>query len=294
MAFNVAYSFNNGAVTGTATDYTTLYNAIHADDYTQITLSGTIEGNIGYIGDEQNGLFDSCEYLESIDLSNLNTSNATSMNSMFYHCSSLASVNLSNLNTINVTDMSFLFTNCSSLTNLDLSSFDTINVTDMQEMFNGCYNLEHIYVSNSFIITQVIYSIHMFTFCPKLPNFDSEITDKTMAYIGGYLEKLPEYSIQLKHNGYNAFPKVAVDGTTIVDTNGVISATAQAPSIATTSTAGIVKPDGTTISVTADGTISASAQRPKVDSVDITEFTTTYKNNMANGDLVNVVEGVIE
>lgn len=50
------------------------------------------------------------------------------------------------------------------------------------------------------------------------------------------------------------------DGTTItIDSNGVISATATTPDIATTDTAGIVKPDGTTISITDDGTITAIA-----------------------------------
>ena len=51
---------------------------------------------------------------------------------------------------------------------------------------------------------------------------------------------------------------VKPDGSTItIDTNGVLTATAQMPGVATTSTVGVVKPDGSTITITADGVISA-------------------------------------
>lgn len=46
------------------------------------------------------------------------------------------------------------------------------------------------------------------------------------------------------------------DGLSVTD--GKLTATAQTPSIATTSAAGIVKPDGTTITVTDDGTLSST------------------------------------
>ena len=52
--------------------------------------------------------------------------------------------------------------------------------------------------------------------------------------------------------------KIPIDGSSIVNNNGVLSAITSAPPIATSATAGIVKPDGTTITVDANGVISAS------------------------------------
>lgn len=54
---------------------------------------------------------------------------------------------------------------------------------------------------------------------------------------------------------------VKPDGSTItVDNTGTISAVSQAPAIATTAVAGIVKPDGSSISVDNAGTISAQGE----------------------------------
>ena len=58
---------------------------------------------------------------------------------------------------------------------------------------------------------------------------------------------------------------VKPDNDTItIDSNGVLTATAQMPGVATTSTVGVVKPDGSTITVDGDGTLTATAQMPGV------------------------------
>lgn len=58
---------------------------------------------------------------------------------------------------------------------------------------------------------------------------------------------------------------VKPDGNTItVDSNGTLTATAQMPGVATTSSVGVVKPDNDTITVGADGTLTATAQMPGV------------------------------
>ena len=72
-----------------------------------------------------------------IDLSGLDTSNATTMYRMFYDCMDLISLDLSGFDTSKVTDMSYMFFACRSLTCLDLSSFDTSSVTNMERMFSG-------------------------------------------------------------------------------------------------------------------------------------------------------------
>ena len=79
-------------------------------------------------------MFYECSSLTSLDLSNFNTNNVTSMYCMFSDCSSLTSLNLSNFNTNNVTNMSYMFSYCSSLTSLTLSNFNTSNVTNMRSM----------------------------------------------------------------------------------------------------------------------------------------------------------------
>ena len=67
--------------------------------------------------------------------------NLTKTNDMFNGCNNIISLNLSNLNTQNITNMSYMFSECSSLSNLDLSNFNTQNVTDMNFMFFGCSSL---------------------------------------------------------------------------------------------------------------------------------------------------------
>lgn len=85
-------------------------------------------------------LFNGC-VAESIDLSDLDTSNVKNMHAMFGQCSSLTDLNLSNLDTSKVTDMSFMFAECIALENVDLSGFNTSNVENMEGMFINCEKL---------------------------------------------------------------------------------------------------------------------------------------------------------
>ena len=66
------------------------------------------------------------------------------MSNMFGNCSSLNSLNVSNFNTSKVTDMSYMFYSCGKLTTLDISNWDTSNVTNMNNMFSNCTNLEKV------------------------------------------------------------------------------------------------------------------------------------------------------
>ncbi|TYV60093.1 BspA family leucine-rich repeat surface protein [Listeria monocytogenes] len=69
----------------------------------------------------------------SLDLSNFDTSNVTSMDSMFY-ANYAASIDVSNWDTSQVTNMFCMFAE-SAATSLDLSSFDTSKVWSMAGMF---------------------------------------------------------------------------------------------------------------------------------------------------------------
>lgn len=63
----------------------------------------------------------------------------------------------------------------------------------------------------------------------------------------------------------NTLGVVKPDNDTItIDSNGVLTATAQMPGVATTSTLGVVKPDGNTITIDGNGTLTATAQMPGV------------------------------
>ena len=130
-------------------------------------------------------MFDGCDLLTNLDLSNFNTHNVTNMSCMFCNCKSLTNLNLSNFNTQNVTDMRSMFNNCISLTNLDLSNFNIQNVTDMSWMFYSCNSLANLDLSN-FNTQNVTDMSYMFSFCGSLTylnlsNFntqeDTEISD---------------------------------------------------------------------------------------------------------------------
>ena len=120
--------------------------------------------------------------LSSIVLTNVDTSNVTDMRSMFSGCSYLKSLDVSNFDTSNVTNMLSMFNECSGLKSLDVSNFDTSNVTDMFRMFCGCSHLTSLDVSN-FDTSNVTDMFGMFSGCSYLTsldvsNFDtSNVTD---------------------------------------------------------------------------------------------------------------------
>jgi surface protein len=86
---------------------------------------------------------------------------------MFSDCTALTSLDLSNFNTANVTTMISMFYGCTALTSLDLSNFNTAKVTTMQMMFSGCAALQTIYGSDWTKMAGLI-SARMFTNCASL------------------------------------------------------------------------------------------------------------------------------
>ena len=109
--------------------------------------------------------------LRTLDLSEFDTSQVTSMYEAFYQCNKLEEINLTNVDTSNVTDMTQMFSSCSNLTSLDLSSFNTSNVTDMSAMFNVCRNLTSLDLSN-FDTSNVMNMQYMFYSCSALTSLD--------------------------------------------------------------------------------------------------------------------------
>lgn len=106
-----------------------------------------------------------------LDVSNFNTAKVMNMGEMFMNCNQLHELNLSNFNTANVTDMHSMFNGCTGLTNLDLSSFNTSNVTDTWGMFLSCNSLTSLNVG-SFNTAKVTKMDSMFGTCSLLSNLD--------------------------------------------------------------------------------------------------------------------------
>lgn len=98
----------------------------------------------------------------SVDLSNLDTSQVTSMECTFFNCYVQTIVGMDGFNTSNLTTMQDMFNGCSNLTSLDLSSFDTRLVTNTERMFYFCRALQTILASPNFVVSQVTSSDDMF------------------------------------------------------------------------------------------------------------------------------------
>ena len=111
---------------------------------TSIDLTNLDTSNAYDIG----ALFQGCSQLTSLDLSNLKTAKAVSMGYMFCGCSKLSSLDLSNFNTLSLNHLSHMFYGCEQLTSLNLSNFDTSKVTDMDYMFDGCSQLKYVNLKN--------------------------------------------------------------------------------------------------------------------------------------------------
>ena len=143
-------------------------------------------------------MFNKCNKIKVLDLSNFDTSNVTSMRSMFRDCWRLSELDVSHFDTSNVTNMGSMFRGCESLKELDVSHFDTSNVTIMGAMFYHCCHLTELNVSH-FDTSNVTSMWAMFHYCYSLikldlSNFDtSSVT--TMGYMFCYCWSLKELDL---------------------------------------------------------------------------------------------------
>ena len=141
-------------------------------------------------------MFQNCAQLTTLDLSNFDVAHVTDMNGIFQGCSQLATLNISGLNPYNTTYMGYMFKDCVALTSLDLTSFETNSAKEMQYMFSGCTGLEKINISYGWYTGHVANSEGMFTGCTSLvggngTEYDASHTDKT--YARGDEEESPGY-----------------------------------------------------------------------------------------------------
>ena len=146
---------------------------------------------------DMEGMFQDCKELESLDLSNLDTSNVTYMGYFFNNCNNLKEIKgLNNFITNKVTEMQSMFKACYKLEYVDLSSFDTSNVTNMEYIFEECYKLKDIKGLNELITKNVTTMEGMFQLCTALKyldlsNFDTS-TVTNISYMFNKCTKLKE------------------------------------------------------------------------------------------------------
>ena len=155
------------AYTGTELNEEMAYMFYNNNNLQSLDLSNFNTSNVT----SMYSMFLGCKSLTTLDFSSFNTSNVTNMSNMFYDCQKLTVLDLSNFNTSNVTDMSNMFYGCQKLTPLDLSSLDTSQVTNMGSMFYTCFNLTDLDLSN-FNTSKVTSMSNMFYYCRELTNLD--------------------------------------------------------------------------------------------------------------------------
>ena len=95
------------------------------------------------------GAFSGLGYVESIDISTVDTSAATSMTGMFSDDPMLASITFGdNFKTDNVENLNSMFANDASITSLDLNGWNTGKVISMKATFSKMSSLETLQISN--------------------------------------------------------------------------------------------------------------------------------------------------
>ena len=195
---------------------------------------------VTYLNPNSSGMFQWFTKIESLDFSNIDTSEVNKMHAMFYWMQNLKTINFGNFNTSNVTDMTAMFGCTFSLTELDLSSFDTSSVTQMSYMFHGTY-VQKLDLSN-FNTSNVINMYSMFEATSRLKeikfgdNFNTEkVTNmgrmftNTPVLVGLNLSKFNTKNVtNMAHmfGGMNAIENLSLtsfDTSNVTTMNGMFS-----------------------------------------------------------------------
>ena len=94
-------------------------------------------------------MFEDCENLIEVDLSNFVSDKITSLSSAFSHCDLLEEVKFDNFKSSNLETMYASFEGCKELKGLDLSSFqETPYLKSMNSLFKNCYKLSYLNLKN--------------------------------------------------------------------------------------------------------------------------------------------------
>lgn len=95
------------------------------------------------------GLFEGCETIKCIDMSEFATSNIDSASEMFRGCKGIKHINLSNFDVSKLQYAFGMFAGCENLETLDLSNWSTSSLQESQaiDMFRGCNSLKTVIIN---------------------------------------------------------------------------------------------------------------------------------------------------
>lgn len=112
-------------------------------------------------------LFDNFVYVETINISNWDTSNIENTSDMFNGCNKLKEIKgIEDLDVSNIEETDYMFNFCIVLKKLDLSKWNVSKLVTCKAMFNNCQSLEEINISwNTKQLTNVKF---MFKECYQL------------------------------------------------------------------------------------------------------------------------------
>lgn len=165
----VAYTIDeSGTLTIKAGTYENPYFSINEGKDTVKNI--TSEAGVIFTGDCLS-LFSYFSLCESIDVSNADFSEATSLKNLFAYNSKLKSVKMAKITTSNLTNTSSMFSICPLLENLDLD-INTSNVTDMSYMFYDCTALQNVDFGDNFKTDNGNNFEYMFAYCYALTELD--------------------------------------------------------------------------------------------------------------------------
>jgi surface protein len=156
-------------------------------------------------------MFDECESLERVSLSNSHTYNVKNMRHLFSNCKRLKYLDLSSFCTKNTKSMKSMFEGASALNFLDISNFNTSKVESMEKMFKDCHSLESLDL-NHFKTYSVESFRNMFTHCNSLLRLNVDFFDTSNANDMDYmfrgcssLKKLKLYSFDFSGSNIGIF-----------------------------------------------------------------------------------------
>ena len=101
-------------------------------------------------------MFQGCNNLVNLDVTNFNTKNSKSFYCMFYNCNNLKKIDVSKFNSSKCETIYGMFINCRSITEIDMINWDMSNLkysdnytyeNPIDYLFNGCSNLKTIKIS---------------------------------------------------------------------------------------------------------------------------------------------------
>lgn len=161
------------------------------------------------LGPDASHMFQNYNNSATIDVSNLDTSNVTSMDYMFRNATVTNIIGLNKFDTSKVVGMNMTFAGMKNITNIDLSSFDTHNVQGFYRTFQGVEKVETLDVS-SFNTSNAITMEGMFYYMSNLKNiiglenFDTANVENMLGMFSACfsIEELNLNSFVIKENAY--------------------------------------------------------------------------------------------